>query len=100
MARNREILKQWLGTHEDQCAGGWPVAGVTAFPRLSIENVTDFCRQLAEEYGVLVAPGEAFERSNHIRIGYGGDTNSFIHALRVMSNCFNKSHHNLHSTFT
>ena len=70
MKENRETL-------------GWipPRGGMTAFPwLLSGENSRAFC-QAAAEQGLLLAPGDCYDRPSHFRLGFGAMTEKFPEAL-------------------
>ncbi len=49
-----------------------PTAGPIGFPRVHGEiDVRAWCEQVAQEAGVLLLPGDVYERPRHIRIGFG-----------------------------
>ena len=68
---------------------GWqwtkPDGGVVAFPAYGapIDSVA-FARTLAEQYGVFVLPGSAFETEGHIRINLGQPPARFAEALNII----------------
>jgi aspartate/methionine/tyrosine aminotransferase len=70
---NRASYREILGEHPaleqtifDQ--------GTTVFPRLVAGDADGFFTRLMEGYETSVVPGRFFGRSDHIRIGLGGDT--------------------------
>jgi aspartate/methionine/tyrosine aminotransferase len=69
---NLALLEQFLARHSARFAWQRPQAGSIGFPRLTGEDVTDFCQNLVEKSGVLLLPGTLYEDSgNHFRIGFG-----------------------------
>jgi len=72
--RNRALLNAFLDTRED-LETVRPQFGTVMFPRLrSRETVTRLCRLLREKYETTVVPGRFFKRTQHFRVGIGGDT--------------------------
>nr|WP_277998414.1 pyridoxal phosphate-dependent aminotransferase [Sphingomonas liriopis] len=73
MHRARPIMasyhKHWL--EEGLVTGALPRFGCIAFPRLvGIDDTVRFSEWLADRCGVVVAPGEYFGATGHIRIGF------------------------------
>lgn len=69
---NLAVLDDFFARHEDRFVWRRPAAGPIAFPRLLHDNIESYCEQLAQQAGVLLAPGNLFEDSgNHFRIGFG-----------------------------
>lgn len=76
--------RQWLD--EGLVEGALPAHGCIIFPRLiGIPETRDFSGWLAEKRGVLVAPGEYFGASEHIRIGFGIDASRLDYGLQVLT---------------
>jgi aspartate/methionine/tyrosine aminotransferase len=48
--------------------------GTTVFPRVKTGSAADFVAFLREQFETSVVPGEFFERPQHIRIGFCGET--------------------------
>ena len=49
-----------------------PDGGTTAFPEIDVADVDEWCGRVAEQYGVLIAPGNAcFGVPGRIRISLG-----------------------------
>jgi aspartate/methionine/tyrosine aminotransferase len=69
---NLALLDEFLARHSARFAWQRPQAGSIGFPRLTGENIADFCKNLVEKSGVLLLPGSLYEDSgNHFRIGFG-----------------------------
>ena len=66
--------------------GDMPTHGCIAFPRLTgIPDTRHFAEWLAKNRGVLVAPGEYFGASGHLRIGFAIDPAFLRKGLRVLT---------------
>jgi aspartate/methionine/tyrosine aminotransferase len=84
-SRNLDILDTFMSEHRDTF--GWirPRGGMTAFPwLLAEEDARPFC-QAAAERGVLLAPGDCFDASEHFRIGFAASGDRFTQALDRLS---------------
>jgi len=73
--RNFALADAFMRAHTQHFDYIPPRAGLLMFPRLKmgVDSVT-FCRDLIKEQGVLLVPGQAFEKEGHFRMGYGDDT--------------------------
>jgi capreomycidine synthase len=79
---NRGIVGEWADAHPDLVSVTLPTGGVAAFPRLIPLPDTDaFCDDLFQRRGVLVVPGSCFGVPQHIRLGFGGPTDSLVEGL-------------------
>jgi aspartate/methionine/tyrosine aminotransferase len=71
VATNRAVLEAFL----DEYDLGWsdPDCGVNAFLEVpdGFAGGESFCRSLVAETSVVLAPGEAFDRPDWVRIGFG-----------------------------
>ena len=79
--RNLKLLDRFMADHRDQL--GWipPRGGMTAFPWLtSGENERPFCKA-ATEHGILLAPGDCFDKPSHFRLGFAAAGDDFSKAL-------------------
>jgi len=87
IVKNRETLKQWFEEHKKYFHYYLPEAGVLCFPKL--RNIPISSQQLAldlfNQKSLLVVPGECFDMPNHLRIGFGGDTQRLEKSLSVFS---------------
>lgn len=80
-SRNLALLDQFMDEHRDTL--GWirPQGGMTAFPWLvSGENARPFCHA-ATERGLLFAPGDCFDSSEHFRLGFAASADDFPRGL-------------------
>jgi capreomycidine synthase len=72
---NLDILSGWMAVQEQWFEWVKPWGGVTAFPRLRhVSDTTHFCHSVLQETGTLLVPGSCFHQPQHIRIGFGGQT--------------------------
>lgn len=71
-ATNLHLLDQFFAEHADDLGWVRPRGGMTAFPWLREGgDAREFCRALADERGVLLAPGDCFDIPDHFRLGFG-----------------------------
>ena len=83
---NLELVLSWANRHSEFVSVSRPQGGVCAFLRLyNVDDVENFCRQLAEEYSVLLVPGTSFGVSNHVRLGFGCSTTELTEGLSRLS---------------
>lgn len=73
---NRRIVERWIGEQDGRIEWVPPAGGVSAFPRLAVPDVDGFCRRLAAHERVMLVPGSAFGEPRHVRLGFGGATDS------------------------
>lgn len=78
---NLELLEEFVIRHKAYCEWVKPVAGTTAFVKLSKGGVpvdaSDFCKRLQGETGTMMLPGDlgfGKEFAGYVRIGYVPDT--------------------------
>ena len=91
--RNYRLLQGFLGANSDVVSGPVPHEGVICFPRYHrpmgdsrpLPSSRDFCGRLAEDHGVLLVPGDCFEREHHFRLGFGYDTATLERGLAVLA---------------
>lgn len=73
--RNFALADAFMRAHSQYVDYIPPRAGLLMFPRLKVDaDSVTFCRDLIREQGVMLVPGQAFEREGHFRLGYGDDT--------------------------
>ncbi len=73
----------WLD--EGLAAGQLPARGCITFPRLQgIDDSRHLSAWLAEQYGVVVAPGEYFGAAGHVRIGFAAPEAELDQGLRAL----------------
>ncbi len=69
---NLKLLQTFFERHADLFRWQAPKAGPIAFPQYLGGNVKNFCRDLVEQAGVLLAPGAFFGHTGEcFRIGFG-----------------------------
>ncbi|HVT17481.1 MAG TPA: capreomycidine synthase [Thermoanaerobaculia bacterium] len=85
--RNRDLVAAWVEEQGDRVRWVAPWGGVTAFPRLDLEDSEPFCRRLGEKHGVMLVPGNCFSSPAHVRLGFGGPTALLAEGLRRLSAC-------------
>lgn len=88
-AENLSLLDQFFVEHGD--ALGWvrPRGGMTAFPWLRDgTDAREFCSAMAER-GVLLAPGDCWQMTDHFRLGFGVAAEGFARGLERISDYLN-----------
>lgn len=86
--QNSHALETFIQQHRDLVGWVKPEAGTTAFPyfrQQNMRNSQNIAARLAEEYGVVILPGEAFDRPGHFRIGLGTAPKILNYALEKLS---------------
>lgn len=80
------VLAEWINRHRESFSWFKPKAGYVAFPKCLLKvDTRQFCRELVEENGVLLTPGDCFGFPDYIRIGYGKvDKKSLSEALEIV----------------
>lgn len=84
--RNLDVVDGWVAQHRDVVTWRRPDGGVCGL--LDVRGVSDtyaLCRELAEQTGVLLVPGCAFDSPTAVRIGYGGDAADLKAGLRLLA---------------
>lgn len=72
--KNLDILEQWVD-QEPNISFVRPQAGTTALLHYNHDmDSTAFCKELITQKSVLLTPGDCFDQSHCLRIGYAGDT--------------------------
>ena len=90
---NLELLLSWANRHREFVSIARPKGGVCVFMRVhGVADIEDFCRQLADESGVLLVPGTSFGQPNHVRLGFGCSTGELTEGLSRLSEHFHKYH--------
>ncbi|HEX7332365.1 MAG TPA: capreomycidine synthase [Pyrinomonadaceae bacterium] len=90
---NLELLLSWANRHSELVSVVRPQGGVCVFMRLhGVADSEDFCRQLADEYSVLLVPGKSFGQPHHVRLGFGCSTRELTEGLSRLSEHLAKYH--------
>ncbi len=77
MRLNAEILSQCLQPIVDKglIAGMFPQYGCVYFPKVnSISSTDKLVQQLIDQYQIYIVAGKFFDSTDHIRIGFGGES--------------------------
>jgi aspartate/methionine/tyrosine aminotransferase len=77
LGRNRMIVNSWaVEMNREGLLQGEPARwGCLYFPQCRSTGAADaVLGQLERDFGVLVAPGRFFDRPDHFRVGFGGDS--------------------------
>jgi capreomycidine synthase len=90
---NLKLLVSWANRHPEFVSIVRPKGGVCVFMRMyGVADIEDFCRQLADEYSVLLAPGTSFGHPGYVRLGFGCSTKDLTEALSRLSEQFHRYH--------
>lgn len=82
---NYEALNHFIEDHADVLDWVPPRGGLLALPRYAFDLPSyEFSNRLAEERGVMLAPGAAFGQEYHFRIGFGPKPEHFRAGLAVV----------------
>ncbi len=97
LERNRQIVEENLAIMDAWIAkepkASWirPVSVSTSFVKLDVNRpIEDFALELLRDYGVLVVPGNRFDKEFHVRIGYCCDKEVLQKGLGKLSQFLNK----------
>ena len=71
--KHLDLLDQFFEDYGDIFRWNRPLGGSIGFPRLLLDQgATDFCSQLVEETGIMMAPSSVFQYGDrHVRVGFG-----------------------------
>jgi len=87
----RRFFVEWK--REGMVEGQVPNFGCIRFPSLpGIEDTLDFSERLAERDRVIVAPGEFFGASGHVRLGLSSDMTQLTTGLERFTNALRQYH--------
>ena len=82
IAEQRDFVGRCVSEHGSLLSWVVPKAGHTAFVGYSLDTDSEaLCRMLLDQEEVLVAPGDFFGSSHHLRIRYSGDREELSEAL-------------------
>lgn len=81
---NRALVNEFLAQHPElDCEPSR--FGTTVFPRLREGRADEFVEMSREKFETSVVPGEFFEQPQHLRIGFGGATETVRGGLERLS---------------
>jgi aspartate/methionine/tyrosine aminotransferase len=91
IAANLETATQWFNDNADLATWQAPQAGLLAMMRYSatIDSVT-LANRLADEVGVMLAPGDTFGMPRTLRIGIGQEPRIFSEGLAMTADFLRK----------
>lgn len=70
--RNLALVDSLFERYSDVVQWVRPTATCIGFPQLTgIDDVDEFCEQLASQADILLLPGSVYDESAHVRIGFG-----------------------------
>ncbi|MFM0795501.1 aminotransferase [Streptococcus suis] len=85
LEENLAILDQWI-EEEPLVSYIRPAVVSTSFVKIAVDMpMEEFCLQLLQEYGVLLVPGNRFERDGYVRLGYACEQETLIKGLEKLS---------------
>ena len=88
--QNLEILDQWV-KKEKKASYIRPAEVPTSFVKLEVDcPIEEFCLTLLKDYGVLLVPGNRFDREGYVRLGYSCKKETLEKGLELLSLCLNK----------
>lgn len=84
---NLAILDQWI-SKEEKASYIKPAEVPTSFVKLNVGiPIEDFCLTLLKEYGVLLVPGNRFDKEGFVRLGYSCKQETLKKGLSLLSSC-------------
>ena len=88
---NRPIIGSFLDSRSDL---EWvPSAGTVVFPRLKgLDDTMEFAERLLNARQTAVVPGRFFQAPAHIRIGFGGPTDTLRQGLEALGHALDEVH--------
>ncbi|HEL1582559.1 TPA: aminotransferase [Streptococcus suis] len=85
LEENLAILDQWI-EEEPLVSYIRPAVVSTSFVKIAVDMpMEEFCLQLLQEYGVLLVPGNRFDRDGYVRLGYACEKETLIKGLEKLS---------------
>ena len=88
VAANLATADHWFTEHADLVSWTPPRGGLLALLKYELDLPSlQLANRLAEEYGVMLAPGSAFGYEGYLRIGIGAPPEVFAAGLRETARC-------------
>ncbi|HFR3521819.1 TPA: aminotransferase [Streptococcus suis] len=85
LEENLAILDQWI-ENEPLVSYIRPAVVSTSFVKIAVDMpMEDFCLQLLQEHGVLLVPGNRFDREGYVRLGFACEQETLIKGLEKLS---------------
>ncbi len=89
VARNLTTAEQWFSDNASLASWQPPQGGLLALMRYNLDVPSlELANRLAEEEGVMLAPGSAFGYEGYLRIGIGQDPTIFAEGLNRTTRLF------------
>ena len=86
--QNLATADRWFAEHADLVEWTRPRGGLLALMRYNLDILSlALANKLAEEHGVMLAPGSAFGYEGYLRIGIGADPIIFAEGLARTARC-------------
>jgi aspartate/methionine/tyrosine aminotransferase len=90
VAENIPFAEQWFAANSALVSWTAPRGGLLALMKYELDIPSlDLSNRLAEEYGVMLAPGAAFGYEGYLRIGIGNEPELFREGLWQTARCLN-----------
>lgn len=90
VAENLPFAEQWFAANSELVSWTAPRGGLLALMKYELDIPSfDLANRLAEEYGVMLAPGSAFGFEGYLRIGIGNEPELFRQGLWQTARCLN-----------
>jgi aspartate/methionine/tyrosine aminotransferase len=89
LAQNLPAARAWFADQAEFAAWHPPQGGLLSLFRYAFNMPSlELANRLAEEYGVMLAPGSAFDYEGHLRLGLGADPATLADGLARTAHCF------------
>lgn len=89
IAANLTAANDWIARHDGILSWRPPRGGLVGMVRYELDLPSlELADKLADDYGVMLAPGSAFGCEHHLRIGLGQHPEIFAAGLAQASACF------------
>lgn len=90
LRQNLAIVDAWIAEQDGQVAWARPLGGACGFVQLpSVSNTDGFCKQLADQFRVLLVPGSCFGYLQYARLGFGASPEHLLEGLSRFSTLLN-----------
>lgn len=84
--KNKKALMDWLSKNVGTVECSLPDAGVSCLLGIiGVENMDDFCINLAKKHSVMLVPGSCFGLNAWARLGFGESPEKFSEGLAALS---------------
>ncbi|HFH9836984.1 TPA: aminotransferase [Streptococcus suis] len=85
LEENLAILDRWI-ENEPLVSYVRPALVSTSFVKIDVAtSMEEFCLQLLQEHGVLLVPGNRFDREGYVRLGFACEQETLIKGLEKLS---------------